>query len=720
MDEIFGYIDGVVYGQEETGFKVARLKEPKKKDLTLIIGTMPGLQPGETIRAKGEWKRHPKHGIQFEVKSFETEAPSDLVGIQKYLESGMIKGIGPAYAERIVKKFGVETLKVIDEQPEKLLTVTGIGEKRIERIIRCWEDQRAVRSVMIFLRGHGVSPAYAQKIYKKYGDESVAKVRENPFRLAQEVFGIGFKMADQIAQNLGIEKEAATRIEACIEHVLWEVSGDGHVCYPEVELIEMVSEYLGVSGDLVKGRLPAMVEKRTIMVEEGSVWIRPLYLAEAGIARELGRIMGASCSLRAVIVDKALEWVQEKLKIKLAEQQREGVTRAVTDKVLLLTGGPGTGKSTITKAILGILEKLTGKIILAAPTGRAAKRLSEITGKKASTIHSLLEMDFSGAKQFKRNRENPLEADLIIVDEASMIDTLLMHSLLKAVPSHARLILVGDTDQLPSVGPGNVLKDLIQSEVVPICVLLEIFRQAQDSGIVVNAHKINHGEYPKLFGHDDFHFVELESPEEILKEITELVALKLPRRHRLHKFEDIQVLCPMKRGVIGSENLNIVLQERLNPSPHPLFRMGRRFHVGDKVMQMRNNYQKEVFNGDVGYIVEMDVSEQAIKVAFDGRKIDYDFADIDELTLAYAVSVHKYQGSECPCVIIPIHPSHFKLLTRNLLYTGITRGKKWVYLVGTKKAIGMAVGNEEVRLRHTGLQKKLSELRRQELHLETR
>lgn len=711
MEEVFGYIENIVFTSEESGFTVARLKEPKKRDLTLIVGVFPSLQPGETIRAEGEWKHHAKHGLQFVVTSFETSAPADLIGIQKYLESGMIKGIGPAYAKRIVQKFGTETLRIIDEMPEKLLQVEGIGEKRVERIISCWQEQRRVRHVMIFLRGHGVSPAFAQKIFRAYGEESIAKVKENPYRLAREIFGIGFKTADQIAKNLGIEKEAKERIDAGIEHLLWELSNEGHTCFLREEVVIEAQSALEITKALIEERLTHLIETQSILEEKGRVWIRPLFLAEVGIAQGFARLLSSSCSIREVQVEKALEWVQSKLGIALAKQQIEGVSLALTEKVLVITGGPGTGKSTITKAILSITERLTSHIALAAPTGRAAKRLQEITGKSASTIHSLLEMDF-GSFQFKRGRDNPLACDLLIIDEASMIDTQLMHSLLKAIPNKTRLILVGDSDQLPSVGPGAVLKDVIESKKIPICILTEIFRQARDSAIITNAHCINQGKFPNLYPgkKSDFLFVELESPEEILEEIVALVTQKLPTRYRFHKLEGIQVLAPMKRGVIGTENLNRVLQENLNPSIQPLLRMGKRFHVGDKVMQIRNNYQKEVYNGDIGIIVEIDISEQSLKVLFEGRKVSYDFAELDELFLAYATSVHKYQGSECACIVMPIHSSHYMLLHRHLLYTGITRGKQLVVLVGTKKAIAMAVHNSEVLVRQTGLRNRIEEL----------
>jgi exodeoxyribonuclease V alpha subunit len=704
MEEIYGYIESIVFAESERGFTVARLKEPKKRDLTCIVGVMPSIQPGETIRCKGGWRMHPEHGQQFEVKSFELQAPSDLVGIQKYLESGMIKGIGAVYAERIVSSFGLDTLEVIDKTPEKLLEVNGIGEKRIERIKTCWLEQRAIRDVMIFLRGHGVSPSYAQKIFKTYGDKSIEKVRGNPFLLAKEIRGIGFKTADAIAQGLGFSHNSPARIDAGIEHTLWELSNDGHVCYPLQDLIPKVEEILQVPKEEIENRVQALVEKQDLMRENDRAWVKPLYLMELGIARELARLKNSFCNIRSVLIAKAMEWVQLKLKIELAPEQITAVSRGIEDKLLIITGGPGTGKSTITKAILSITEKITSRILLAAPTGRAAKRMSEITGKKAFTIHSLLEFNFKTGK-FKHNRDNPLACDLIIVDEASMIDTQLMHHLLKAIPTEARVIFVGDIDQLPSVGPGNVLKDIIQSERIAVVELKKIFRQAAGSLIITNAHRINQGEFPDISHHPggDFQFIEAENPEEIANIIVDLIVHKLPKSHRFHRFDDIQVLSPMKRGVIGSENLNTLLQKQLNPSPSPLMRMGRCFHIGDKVMQIRNNYEKEVYNGDVGKIVEIDLTEQTLKVIFDERSVSYDFIEMDELVLAYAVSIHKYQGSECLCVIIPIHVSHFKMLFRNLLYTGLTRGKKRVIFVGMKKALAIAIHNQEVLKRHTGL-----------------
>lgn len=695
-DEIYGFVENIVYASDT--FTVARLKEPRKAELTCIVGQLPSLQPGETVRCKGAWKHHPQHGPQFEVISFESHQPSDLLGIQKYLESGLIKGIGPVYAERIVKKFGLDTLKIIDEKPRRLFEIEGIGKKRAELIQSCWQQQKSVREVMIFLRAHGISPAFAQKIYRAYGDKSIEKVKDDPFSLARDIHGIGFKIADGIAKALGMPEDSQTRIDAAIEHILWELSNDGHVCYPEKELAHEVSEAL----QLDESKIAERIQKLDSLIRKDSlVWVKPLYLAEAGIAREFARLCAAPAALRAVQVQKALDWVQQKLHLELAPEQELAVAAAVEKKVHIITGGPGTGKSTITKAILAITEKLTQKIVLAAPTGKAAKRLSEITHKKAHTIHSLLEMDFQ-AGGFKKGKDDPLDCDLIIIDESSMIDTLLMYSLLKAVPSSARLILIGDVDQLPSVGPGNVLRDLIASEYIGVTRLTQIFRQAAGSRIVTNAHRVNRGEFPDLgpLAYSDFHFYEKEAPEEVLETILSLV--KNP--------EDTQVLSPMKRGVIGTENLNVALQKKLNPSQTPLCRMGRTFHVGDKVMQIRNNYQKFVFNGDVGKITSIDLAEQALAVSFDGRRIEYEFSELDELMLAYAVSIHKYQGSESPCIIIPVHTAHYMMLHRNLLYTGLTRGKKKVILVGTKKAIAMAIQNDEIKQRYTALQTRLREL----------
>lgn len=707
METISGYVDSIIFTNEENSFTVAKIKEECKKEFTIISGIIPSLRPGEKLICEGEWIIHPSYGRQFQVKECSIKAPSDLIGIHKYLESGLVKGIGKIYAKKIVDKFGIDTLKIIDESPDKLRKVAGIGKKRLNKILECWESQKTIREVIIFLRSFGVSPAYAQKIYKKYGNLAIQKVRENPYQLAKEVFGIGFKIADAIAEKIGIKKDSDLRIKAGVEYVLWELSNTGHTCYPQEKLENIAAKTLEVDIALIRPIIKEMVGNE-IVTDKGFIWLKSLYLFEKGIADEIFRILGGSSSLRPVIVDKAIEWVEGIMHIKLAKEQKEAVINGINKKMHIITGGPGTGKSTITKAILKITEKLTDKIILAAPTGRAAKRLFQITGKRASTIHMLLEFDFINGN-FKKNGENPLKCNLLIIDEASMIDTLLMHHLLIAVPDSARVIFVGDVDQLPSVGPGNVLKDLISSQVIGITRLREIYRQAAGSKIISNAHKINNGFMPDFENEkaSDFYYLEKETPEEIEASI---LALMQNKSLHFHPIDEVQVLSPMKKGKIGTENLNLALQNALNPSKRPLLRSGKRIHLGDKVMQIRNNYTKMVFNGDVGRICKIDEVEELLYVNFDDKRVEYDFAELDEIVLAYAVSIHKYQGSECPCVIIPMHTSHFKLLYRNLLYTAVTRGKKRVIVIGTKKAIACAVRNEDANRRYTGLEDKLRNL----------
>lgn len=719
MEQVFGYIERITFYSEHNGFTVAQLKMAKREELVCLVGSMPGIQPGETVRCFGEWINNPVHGRQFEVSQFQIEAPADVIGIRKYLGSGLIKGIGSRYAGRIVDAFGKDTLTIIETSPEKLLEIPGLGKKRTETIIACWKEQKSIRDVMVFLQTYGVSPTFAQKIFKSYGEQSIVKVKENPYRLAREIFGIGFKSADAFAQKMGVERESSQRIDAGIEYVLSQLSQDGHVCFPVVEFLPEAEKILETDPAQIEARLSSLYQEGSIelkeLVEEGKkrpfIWLKYLFLCEMGIAYELRRLKKAKSSLRDIDKEKAISWVQERLKIELAPQQKQAVIHSMTDKLHIITGGPGTGKSTITNAILTVTRVLTDAIILAAPTGRAAKRMSEITGNKASTIHGLLEFDFRTNK-FKRNRENPLVCDLIIIDEASMIDTYLMYGLLKAIPDSARVILVGDINQLPSVGPGNVLKDIIASLSLSVTILTEIFRQAAGSHIITNAHRINQGLFPMLFNgkESDFFFMECEENQEVHNAIIKLVSQRLPSKYGFDPMGDIQVLAPMKKGVIGTEHLNQSLQQILNPKKEALMRSGKKFQVGDKVMQTRNDYKKEVFNGDIGYIEGIDSGDEEVLIRFDDRPIPYTYSDLDQLVLAYAISIHKFQGSECPCVVMPVHTSHFMLLHRNLLYTGITRGKKLVVLVGTKRAISMAVRNDEVQKRHTSLRQAIMEL----------
>ncbi|MCH9609023.1 MAG: ATP-dependent RecD-like DNA helicase [Chlamydiales bacterium] len=699
MDQIFGYIERITFQNTENGFTVARLKQPRKNELTTIVGKLPQLHPGESVRLLGSWKTNPTHGIQFDVAECEIEEPSDVVGIQKYLESGMIKGIGPIYAKRIVKRFGEKTLEVIDQHPNRLSNIEGIGKKRLEQIKRCWGEHKAIREVMIFLQKNGVTPAYAQKVFKVYGEETVERLQENPYTLALHIPGIGFKSADTIASRMGFPKDGTARIDAGIDYVLSELSAQGHTCYPKEEFVEKAEQMLEVS---LEERLKAALNEDRVIEREGMIYSKKLWIAERGVESQVKRLLQGQSLIRDVKTDKAIEWVEEQLDISLAEAQKQAVITSLTEKFHIITGGPGTGKSTITNAILTITERLTGNIILAAPTGRAAKRMNEITKRPASTIHLLLQYDFKRGR-FKKDLQDPLSTDLIIVDEASMIDTTLMYHLLKAIPSHARVIFVGDVNQLPSVGPGSVLNDLIESKKIGTTRLTKIYRQAKHSRIITNAHLINAGEFPELSTdkESDFFFIKAEEPEEVVQKIVHLVCKRL--RGKFHPFDEIQVLAPMKRGGCGIDLLNRTLQEKLNPQKEELLSSGTRFCVGDKVMQIRNNYTKEVFNGDIGRLVKIDRENQEVLIKYEEKIVSYTIHELDEVVLAYATSIHKYQGSEAPCVIIPVHPSHFMMLKRNLLYTGVTRGKKLVILVGTGKAIGMAVSQDDAKKRHTGL-----------------
>ncbi|MGM0439969.1 MAG: SF1B family DNA helicase RecD2 [Chlamydiota bacterium] len=713
QEHLYGYIERIVYQNQENGFTVAQLKQPGRQELSCLVGAMPSIQPGETVGCHGQWKKNTSHGLQFVVEDYEVEAPATAEGIKKYLASNLVKGIGPTYAERIVQEFGAQTLDIIDNNPKRLLDVPGIGKKRQMTIAKHWGEQKSIREVMVFLQSYGVTPAYAQKIFKIYKEQCIDKLKENPYRLATEIHGIGFKTADKIARTMGVTHDSDQRLEAGIEFVLAELSNEGHVCYPQEEFIEIAASMLDVDQEAIKFRLSMLSNDQRVvsehLVTEGKqrpfIWLKPLHLSENGIARRLHTLMDAPRLVRQVDVPKAIEWVEQKLNFDLAHNQKLAIAQSLTTKVQIISGGPGTGKSTITNAILTIYKKLTTKILLAAPTGRAAKRMGEITSHKASTIHSLLEFDFN-IMGFKRNRDNPLDCDLLIIDEASMIDTYLMYHLLKAIPDHAQLIFVGDAHQLPSVGPGNVLKDMIDSRQIHTTILTDIFRQAANSKIITNAHRINNGKIPETYHRDDsdFFFIEKEDPQEVLITIRNLAAFRLPRKYHFDPLNDIQVIAPMKRGVIGIDNLNTTLQEVLNPKGKGIMRYGIKYLVGDKVMQIKNNYNKNTFNGDIGRIEKIDNTEQEMAVNYDGREVIYSFGELDELVLSYAVSIHKFQGSECPCIIMPVHTTHFKLLCRNLLYTGVTRGKKLVVLVGTKKALALSVNNQDVLQRHTGLQ----------------
>ena len=678
---------------------------------------------GQVIRATGEWINHPKHGEQFTILQYTTMVPATAAGIEKYLGSGLIKGIGPVMAKRIVKFFGEKTLDIIEQNYERLEEVDGIGDKRVKMIWKAWNDQKAIREVMVFLQGHGVSPAYATKIFRQYGDNAIEVVKENPYRLAMDIFGIGFITADRIAESLGFGKDSEVRAEAGLIYVLQQVSDDGHVYYPQDLLVEKSVEMLEVNQEVIQKALKTLESIRRIVIdvfpattpeeEIRAVYLFRYHVSERGVAAKLRKLLRAPHARRKIDIDKAVSWVQEKLSISLAQKQAEAVRSALTNKVMVITGGPGTGKTTIIKSILAIFERMGIRILLSAPTGRAAKRMSEATDRDAKTIHRLLE--FSPATMgFQRNDENPLDSDLLIIDEASMVDTALMYHLLNAIPEEATLIIVGDVNQLPSVGPGSVLSDIIESGAVPVVILNEIFRQAQDSSIIVNAHLINNGSMPILdrsvMGRNDFYFIEKDEPEDALKIILELVCGRINRAFGFHPLDEIQVLTPMNRGVVGTSNLNIELQKAMNPREDGITRGGRSYRIGDKVMQIRNNYDKDVFNGDIGKVSRIDTENQEVVIGFDGRDVAYDYSELDEVVLAYAVSVHKSQGSEYPCVVIPIMTQHYVLLQRNLLYTAITRGKSLVVIVGSKKALAIAVKNNRTVKRYTYLTERLKGL----------
>ena len=710
MAQLRGIVDRITFQNEENGYTVARLQvegsTAYNNRLATIVGEMLSINPGETVILEGEWTTHKQYGAQFKIESYQTVHPSTVEGMRRYLGSGLIKGIGPVTAKRIVDHFGKEALDVIEREPKRLVEVEGLGAKRAEWIIQAWEDQREIHNVMLFLQSHEVGTGYAVKIWKRYGPEAVELIRENPYRLSVDVWGIGFLTADRIAQKMGIPAHSNRRIQAGLLHVLNEAADkEGHVFLPEDALIESCAEALNVPVDAIPPCVAQLLSEESIVVDDKRVYLPHLYYAEQGVATRCYQLSQVQ-RIELGNIPAEIKTIEQRDGVTFAPRQKLALEKALSHNLLVLTGGPGTGKTTTIKGLIALLEARNKKIALAAPTGRAAKRMSEATGHEAKTIHRLLK--FSPSEMaFEKDFNNPLEIEALIVDEISMVDTVLMNSLLRAVPISASVVLVGDVDQLPSVGAGNVLKDVIASGIVEVVELNEIFRQAQTSRIITNAHAINRGEMPYVQNDRDadFFFLEVSEPDQVVEMVCGLCAARLPRTYRLDSIEDIQVLVPMYRGETGANNLNRVLQDKLNPKGQEMMRGGIRFRVGDKVMQVRNNYDRDVFNGDIGRV--QGIEDDILRVRFQDRVLEYEFSELDELVLAYAMSVHKSQGAEFRAVVMPLTTQHYMMLQRNLLYTAITRARELVVQVGTKQALGMAVRNNRVAERHTTLSQRI-------------
>lgn len=702
-------VEHITYQNQENGWSVMKVKVKGYDNLVTLTGSLLDVPVGSVLLVDGDWRVDPKYGQQFVAQSWTEVMPATLYGIEKYLGSGLVKGIGPAYAKAIVSRFGLETIDVIENDIERLLEVPRLGKKRMEKIRESWEKQKDIKEVMVFLQGHGVSTAFAAKIYRKYEKDSIAKVKENPYQLADDIWGIGFKTADSIASKMGYEKNDPRRCRSGILYTLNELAEDGHVYAEPEQLVEAAVKLLEAEENPVRQALSSMMEAKDVIADNDVIYLPPFYYAENGSAKRLQTLLSDTSLFNSyVAAEPEAEYGSKNGGIVYDEVQQEAIQKALDSKVMVLTGGPGTGKTTTTQGIIAAFKARHMSILLAAPTGRAAKRMTEATGMEAKTIHRLLE--YNPMDGYKRNEENPLEGDALIVDECSMIDILLFYNLMKAIPSNMRLILVGDIDQLPSVGAGNVLRDIIDSRQIPVVRLTRIFRQAQSSRIVMNAHAINAGQFPNIRnGLDtDFFFINQEDADEIVKLIIGLVRDRLPKKYG-YPPKEVQVLTPMQRGTVGAGNLNIELQNALNPTGPSLARGGYTFRLGDKVMQIRNNYDKNVFNGDIGYITAVNTNERTLTVTFDNRLVEYDITELDEIVLAYAITIHKSQGSEFPVVVMPVTMKHFVMLQRNLIYTGITRAKKICVLVGTTKALAYAIHNQTVSKRNTKLKERLNE-----------
>jgi exodeoxyribonuclease V alpha subunit len=718
-EQLAGSVERVTFHSEETGFCVLRVKVRGHRDLETVVGTAPSITPGEYVECEGWWVTDRTHGLQFKTVHLRVVPPTTLEGIEKYLGSGMVKGIGPHFAKKLVHAFGEQVFEVIEQTPERMTELDGIGPKRKKRVVDAWAEQKVIRSIMVFLHSHGVGTARAVRIYKTYGDDAIAKVRENPYRLALDIHGIGFKTADALAQRLGIPKDAVIRAQAGVRHVLQEFADDGHCAVIQNELVDTATTMLEIPVSIVEHAIELELQEENLIAEsidgKPCLFLTPLYRAEVSVASSLMRLLDGEVPWGQIDPAVAIPWVEKKTGRVLSPSQRDAVAQVLTGKVNVITGGPGVGKTTIVMSILKALQAKRMRVLLCAPTGRAAKRLTESTGVEAKTIHRLLAFD-PKSYGFTHGQTNPLAADLVVVDEVSMVDVVLMHQLLRGVPDQAAILMVGDVDQLPSVGPGSVLSDIITSGRIPTVTLTEIFRQAATSQIIVNAHRINQGKMPvepdaAEDGEEiirDFYVIPAETPEDIQDKLLRVVTERIPQRFGLHPIRDIQVLTPMNRGSLGARALNVALQQALNPDATPqITRFGWTYAPGDKVIQTVNNYDKDVFNGDIGHVTQVDTEDGVITLNFDGREVAYELGDLDEVSLAYTTTVHKSQGSEYPAIVIPMATQHYPMLERNLLYTGVTRGKQLVVVIGQPKALAIAVRTIKSMRRLTNLAERL-------------
>ncbi len=722
---IEGELTNIVYANEDDGYTVARIRRKGQAQLTTVVGNLFSVNPGENLLLTGQWVNHKRFGRQFRVETYTVLTPTTIDGIQRYLASSLIKGIGPVLAKRLTDRFGEETLEIIENEPDRLREVEGFGDAKISQIRSAWDSQRDIRQIMLFLQGHGIGQGLAVKIYRRYGNQAIPLLRENPYRLASDVFGIGFKTADRIARSMGVEANSTRRAEAGLLFVLQEAASEGHLFLPYPVLMERSGVLLEIEDAEVLQRAVAnLFTAKELFFEDlnedmeayrennKAVYLPPFHQAEKGIAENLAAFLRAPAPIPLLDVQEALSKAEKELGMALVPEQRRAVAQALKEKCLIITGGPGTGKTTLVRALVTLCRTMGIRCLLGAPTGRAAKRLQEVTGEPAKTLHRLLEYSFQKGG-FQRDAKNPLDGKLLIVDEASMIDAILFHHLVKALPREGALVLIGDVNQLPSVGPGKILEDLIDSDTIGVVRLSHIFRQAQESLIITNAHRVLQGQFPHTAKDPkeetrDFYFIEEEDPDRVAAMILELCTQRIPSRFGFDPFEQIQVISPMHRGSAGAENLNALLQSELNPRGPELRRGGWIYRLNDKVMQLRNNYDKEVYNGDIGRIITVDPEQNEIAVLFDERSIPYEAAELDELVPAYAISVHKSQGNEYPAVILPLLTQHYMLLQRNLLYTAVTRGKKLVVIVGTHKALGIALRNNKTQERYTLLRQRLA------------